>query len=450
MSWLLNIAYLALLLVLSPWLAYQSWRTGKYRKGWGQKFWGAVPDLPPARHRVWFHAVSVGEVNLLKPLLQGIAHVRPDWECVISTTTDTGFALAKSKYPDSTVFYCPLDFTWAIRRALRNIKPQMLVLTELELWPNLIREANKAGVPLAVVNARLSEDSYRGYRRLGWLMRSVLRRVDAIACQNEEYAQRFRDLGVPQKRVMTTGSIKFDNARTNRQNKQTSELRKLAGIDASETVFLAGSTQSPEEALALETYRSLCNTHPDLRLILVPRHPERFDEVARLLSASGLPWLRRSKLMHGSESQHAKAIDRQARDDSLRRKPIILVDTVGELGGWWGMTQIAYVGGSMGTRGGQNMIEPAAYGAAVSFGPKTKNFRDVVRMLLAADSARVVCDQEELTAFVAWCLQHPAEAEAMGGRARELVLSQQGATQQTVDVLLQLAANQDQQTRRAA
>lgn len=371
MAWLLNVAYLLLLAVVSPWLMYQSWRTGKYRRGWGQKFLGRAPELAAGTFRVWFHAVSVGEINLLGPLLAGIKQAQPDWECVISTTTDTGYALAKQKYPEHTLFYCPLDFSWAVRRAIRNIKPNMLVLAELELWPNLIRQAQANGVKVAVVNARLSENSFRGYRRLGGLMRGVLGRIDGIAAQNEEYAARFRQLGVPAGRVFTSGSIKFDNARTNRDNAETLRLQKLAGIKTNEVVFLAGSTQAPEESLAIAAYKALRVDHPTLRLILVPRHPERFDEVARLLVESGLPWVRRSEL------DECAAVACDQTDGKL----VVLVDTVGELGAWWGLTQIAFVGGSMGTRGGQNMIEPAGYGAAVSFGPKTKNFRDVVAMI---------------------------------------------------------------------
>ncbi len=440
MAWLLNLAYLLLLTLVSPWLMYQSWRTGKYRRGWREKFLGQVPKLSNDRFRVWFHAVSVGEINLLGPLLTQLQQAKPDWECVISTTTDTGYELARQKYSDHTVFYCPLDFSWAVKRALRNLRPSMLVLAELELWPNLIREASAAGVKVAVVNARLSESSFRGYRRLGALMRSVLSRINGIAAQNEEYTQRFRDLGVPPERVLTSGSIKFDNARTNRHNADTQSLRRLAGIQAAQTVFLAGSTQSPEEELAIETYRALRGDHPKLRLVLVPRHPERFDEVARLLEASGLPWVRRSAL------KEEEGVCPSSKDES----PILLVDTVGELGAWWGLTQIAFVGGSMGTRGGQNMIEPAGYGAAVSFGPKTKNFHDVVAMMLQANCARVVNDRQEMADFVRWCLEQPAAALEMGQRAASLVVSQQGATQRTIGHLLQIAESMSELRSRAA
>ncbi|MDA7978870.1 MAG: 3-deoxy-D-manno-octulosonic acid transferase [Pirellulales bacterium] len=440
MAWLFNIAYLLLLIVISPWLLYRSWRTGRYRRGWAEKLLGHAPKLTRDRFRIWFHAVSVGEVNLLAPLLEGIARERPEWECVISTTTDTGYELAREKYSEHTVFYAPLDFTWAVDRALANIAPDLLVLAELELWPNLIRRAAGGDVKVAVVNARLSEKSFRGYRRLGWLMRSVLQQLDGIAAQNMDYAKRFELLGIPTERIHTTGSIKFDNAQTDRENERTRRMRTLAGIDNSEKVFLAGSTQAPEEALAIGVYKQLHDAHPDLRLILVPRHPERFDTVARLLNESGLLWKRRSQfddLTADNDSAHAG-------------KPVLLIDTVGELGAWWGVAYIAFVGGSMGTRGGQNMIEPAAYGAAVSFGPKTKNFRDVVEMMKQEDCATVVHDQQEMTEFVRECLTNPVKTGEMEERAKRLVIAQQGATQQTIQFLLAIAGSVQIRQREAA
>jgi 3-deoxy-D-manno-octulosonic-acid transferase len=420
MAYLLNAVYLLLLILASPWLVVQSLRTGKYRAGFGEKFLGLVPRRESDAKCVWLHAVSLGEVSLIGPLVAELKRRHPDFEIVISTTTLTGMALAQSRYGEHTVFYCPLDFTWAVRQAMARIRPDVLVLAELELWPNLIAAAKTRGARVMIANGRLSDRSFRGYGRLGPLARRVLGQVDAIAAQNATYAERFRGLGARDEGVCVTGSLKFDGAQTDRENAATTRLRELAGFAADDIVFLAGSTQDPEERLAIEAYRELAPRYPRLRLVIVPRHPERFEEVARLLASSGLIWEKRTQW-------------KAAGGSSIVR--VLLVDKVGELAAWWGTAAIAYVGGSMGERQGQNMIEPAAYGAAVSFGPKTRNFRDVVELLLEAQAATVVHDGAELTAFVRRCLDEPTFAAGLGDRAARVVASQLGATTRTADVL---------------
>jgi 3-deoxy-D-manno-octulosonic-acid transferase len=423
MSYLLNFIYLGVMALASPWLLYQAVTKRKYREGFREKFFGLVPRTTDARPCLWLHAVSVGEVNLLATFLKEFDRSHPDWQCVISTTTMTGMALAKKKHPKLTVFYCPLDFSWATRTAMRRVRPQCVVLTELELWPNLVRALRKVGARVAIVNARLSEKSFRGYRRVRWLLRPTLDRVDVIAVQNAEYAERFLALGAKPASVRVTGSMKFDGAQMDRNNPATRNLASLAGFTDEDIVFLAGSTQEPEEQLAVETFKRLVTKYPRLRLVIVPRHPERFDTVAQMLDASDISWQRRTNL----------------RPDASSR--VLLVDAVGELGAWWGTATIGFVGGSLGTRGGQNMIEPAAYGTAVSFGPNTWNFRDIVSMLLTADAAIVVNNGDELTRFVERCLEEPAFASELGQRARQLVATQVGATRRTIDLLAPLLAS---------
>ncbi len=423
--YVLDLFYLLLLLVCSPWLLWQAIRKGKYREGYGAKLLGAAPVRQGDRVCVWIHAVSVGEVNLVRPLIAAIRQRRPDWECVLSTTTMTGMALARTRYPDLGVFYAPLDFSWAVSAAMRRIRPHALVLAELELWPNLIAAARRHGARVAVVNGRLSEHSQRGYGWIRPLAAWILRRIDLIAVQDETYARRFRRLGAEATAVHVTGSMKYDGAETDRENEATARLRQLASISPDDVVFLAGSTQDPEESLALDAFLSLADSWPRLRLIVVPRHPDRFDSVAELLARRGAAWQRRTALERGA-------------DPSAR---ILLVDVVGELGAWWGTAQIAYVGGSMGPRGGQNMIEPAAYGAAVSFGPNTRNFRDIVAAMLGRQAALVVHDGEEMTAFVRRCLEDPEYRARLGERARTLVAEQLGATARTFELLDRLIRN---------
>jgi 3-deoxy-D-manno-octulosonic-acid transferase len=423
MAWLFNLFYLLLLAVASPWLVIPSLRTGKYRSGLGERFFGLVPPRDSQRKCVWLHAVSLGEVNLLQTLLEHVERDYPDWDVVISSTTATGYATAKKKYSPRQVFYAPFDFNWAVGNVLRRIRPDVLLLAELEVWPNLLRAAKAQGTKVAVINGRLGERSFQGYRRLSWLLQSTFARIDVVAAQTEQYAERFLALGCPAERVGVTGSLKFDGAQFDRNNAATRRLAKLAGIDAAaDVVFLAGSTQAPEESLALDVFERFASEFPQLKLILVPRHPERFAEVAQLLDRRGIAWRRRSELD-----------DIPANSATMPR--VLLVDAVGELAAWWGQAKIAFVGGSLGSRGGQNMIEPAAYGAAVSFGPNTWNFRDVVSLLLANDAAAVVHDAAGLSQFVQRCLSEPDYAERLGHRAALLVREQQGATQQTMKLL---------------
>jgi 3-deoxy-D-manno-octulosonic-acid transferase len=424
MAYLFNAIYVLLLLAAVPWLLWCRLTQGKYRDGWSQKLWGRVPLRRSRQRCLWLHAVSVGEVNLLAPLIARWEQAHPEWEIVISTTTHAGFALAQKRYAPRMVFYAPLDFTWSVARSMRRIRPSLLVLAELELWPNWIAAAHRAGARVAVVNGRLSARSFRGYHWISRWLRGTLSSLDLVAAQTAEYAQRFISLGVREHSIHVTGSIKFDGAETRRDNPATRKLTALAGIQPTDQVFIAGSTQAPEEALALETFQRLSPQHPNLRLLITPRHPERFDEVARLLDKSGLRWQRRSRL-------------EQEGPDPLAC--VLLIDVVGELGAWWGTSQIAFVGGSLGRRGGQNMIEPAAYGAAVSFGPNTWNFKDVAQSLLESNSAVVVKNAEELQAFVARCLHDRGYALELGRRAQRLVSEQQGAADRTVALLENLA-----------
>jgi 3-deoxy-D-manno-octulosonic-acid transferase len=448
--YLLNILYLLLILATAPSLLWSAVRKGKYREGYAEKLLGLVPRRSPDKKCVWLHAVSVGEVNLLAPLLRKFEREEPDWECVISTTTCAGMALARKKYAGHTAFYCPLDFTWAVNAAMRRIRPDVLVLAELELWPNLLWAARRHGARVAVINGRLSQKSFQGYRRVRWLLSRMLSRIDVLAMQNKTYAERFGALGARPETVHVTGSMKYDGAQTDRENSATRRLAELAGITSDDVVFLAGSTQEPEESIALDVFRRLSPDWPRLRLIIVPRHPERFESVAQMLDASGVAWQRRTKLEHGRKGEAEKG--RQLPSPLLPFSPsplllppvpparVLLVDVVGELGAWWGTAHIAFVGGSLGDRGGQNMIEPAAYGAAVSFGPNTGNFRDIVAALLDRAAAVVVEDKEQLLAFVRDCLLNPSVADALGRRAAELVRKQLGATDRTFQLLRPLAA----------
>ncbi len=432
MGWLLNGVYFVLVLCITPVILWKRFRTGKYRDGWGQKLVGRLPQRESSGSCVWFHAVSVGEVLQLRTVLRELLSLRPDLEIVISTTTSTGHAVAQEQFPNHTVCYFPLDFTWSVKRAIQRIQPSAIVLVELELWPNFIRIASQMDVPLALINGRISERSFRGYLRIRPLMRNLLKRFDLLAVQDSAYADRLIELGAPAEAVHVTGSVKFDGVNTKRDNPATRSIRESLGLKTDELVFLAGSTQSPEEEVGIRIWLALRQEFPQLRLVLVPRHQERFQEVAEVVERFGLPLVRRSVVRDTGELS------------STGEQPVVLIDTLGELGACWGFADIAFVGGSLSVgRGGQNMIEPAAYGAAVVVGPDTKNFRSVIELLQAGDAVRIVEDADALQTTIHDWLTNPEAAQACGRRAQQLVLTQQGATTRTCQMLLPLLGNEE-------
>ena len=432
LGWVLNLAYTALLVAISPVLVYRALVQGKYRAGWREKMWGHAPRRESTGPCVWLHAVSVGEVLLLRTIISELQSQRPDVEVWISTTTHTGHAVAREKYPDCRVFYYPLDFTWAVRNALQRVRPDVIGLAELELWPNFIRAAAAHGATLLLINGRLSERSFRGYSRIRALIRDVLQRFDGIGVQNDEYRDRFITLGARPERVITTGSVKFDGVAGEPDRERIRALRRELKIGEREPVLVAGSTHAPEEAIVLAAYQSLLTDYPGLRLIMAPRHRERFDEVAQLIEQRGFGVLRRSA------ARSAIEIETGGKSAAAASGPtVILLDTLGELTTVWGLAEVAFVGGSLCRRGGQNMLEPCAYGAATLCGPNTWHFRQIVEQLVAAGGLMVVSDADKLQAAIAHFLAHPDEAHLQGARACAVVRSQQGATERTAAMLLQ-------------
>jgi len=414
----LNLIYLVLLAAVSPFLAFRAWKSGKYREGWIEKLLGHAPVRVGDRPCLWFHAVSVGEIQLLRPLIAEFARRRPGWEVVVSTTTTTGLRLARQTYPDLVTFFAPLDFSWSTRKALARIRPTILALVELEVWPNLVRAAKRSGARVAIVNGRLSSRSHKGYRRIRGPLRRTFLRFDSVAVQSDEYAERFEDLGVPRRVIHVTGSVKFDGLEHDRANPRTLELRRALGLTSAQLVFVAGSTMKGEELAALAAYREARTKHPGLRMVIVPRHAERFEDVAALLEAQG------ERVVRLSRDKVAAALGEPP--------PVILIDTIGDLGAAWGLADVAFVGGSLFPgRGGQNMMEPAAYGASVLFGPYTSNFRETVVQLLARDAARRVVDARDLARCLLEDLDNPEAANARGEAARAFVLAQNGASART-------------------
>lgn len=419
MRWIRNGVYLAALLVGLPWLVYRAVWLKKQRRGWWARLTGRIARRDPSRPCLLCHAVSVGEVNLLVPLLAELTRRDPHTEIVIAVTTTAGEKLARQRFPEYRIVPLPWDFSWAVHAWLKRLAPTQLWLAELEIWPNLIGACHRMGIPVKVANGRLGEKSFRGYQRGRWWMGAAFRELEEVAAQTPEIAERFRELGCS--RVQVTGNLKFDGVAGDRQDARVQALARLSGWNLpAGPVWVAGSTQPEEDDLAVEVYRQLIANWPDLKLVLVPRHLQNVPRLVRQLKELAVPFTLRSEL-----------------DGTRSADNVLVVDVIGELGHWWGLADVGYVGGSMGSREGQNMIEPAAYGAAISFGPRTKNFRAIVSELLAADAAVVVRDGGELKAFVEHCLTNPAAAQARGQRARQVITRHQGAAARTVDALWQ-------------
>lgn len=430
MHLVINLFYLLFLFFVSPWVLYRAIRYGRYRRGWMEKLFGLVPlhrpttlKSPDSPGRVWLHAVSVGEVQLLRTLVARFKKERPDLQLIISSSTDSGYALARQLFSDEQVIFAPLDFTWAIANAWKRIRPSLVVLMELELWPNWLRHAERVDCPIAVVNGRLSENSFQGYLRVCRWIEPMFRSLDWVGAQTKQYAERFSQLGASPGVVEVTGNLKFDGAEPNRMATEVLDRRRLLGLstpssaDPEKTfLWVAGSTQHPEEEIVLRAFQKLAPRFPQLKLLLVPRHPERFEEVAHKVAASPFSWARRSECQSTEPPSDWR---------------IFLGDSVGELRWWWGLADVAFVGGSFGDRGGQNMIESCAFGVATCFGPNTKNFADVVELLLKDRACVQLQHPDDLASFLEQVLVDSALQQELGKRAQSSAAEHRGAIDRT-------------------
>ena len=414
-AWGLNLLYLTAYVLLTPLILFRCWFRQRPLGNILQRGLGLSPRLPSDDHCVWMHAVSVGEVNLLEPLLQQLQTNYPRSKFVISTTTATGMQLAKRKYSSCSVFYFPIDFSWAVKNVLRRLAPNLLVLAELEIWPNLIRVAHDRNVPVVVINGRLSEKSYLGYFKRQFLFRRTFQRLDQVVAQSAEDARRFVALGCPDAKVKVSGSIKFDGALQCPEVQLDRDLRQQLQLREGDFLWVAGSTQEPEERMVGRIWLKLIKEFPRFRLVVVPRHPHRGKLIQSDLQSLG------AQVQLRSEDVKAK----------LNAGEILIADTIGELKAWWHLSDAAFVGGSFGDRGGQNMLEPAAVGSAVCFGPNTWNFKSIVKLMLSEGVATQVEHEEDLANLIRTWVADPDAAAAMGRAASDLVQLSTGAVDRT-------------------
>jgi 3-deoxy-D-manno-octulosonic-acid transferase len=410
-----------MLLSLPYWL-YQIVRHGKYRAGFFERM-GRVPvrllpapNHPDTRRIIWVHAVSVGEVLAVGRLVEEMRLRFADHRVLLTTTTDTGQALARQRFGDENVFYFPMDFAFAIRPYLRALRPELVVLAETEFWPNFLRLAHASGAHLAVVNARISDRSWPKYRRFRRALKKMLAPVDLFLAQTQQDGERLRSIGAPAERVQVTGNLKFDITPSAPPAIVDSLRRSLAAENAG-PMLVSGSTVDGEEPPLLKAFQNLRVQHPRAVMILAPRHPERFDDVAILLQQLELPFARRS-----------------AWQGEPLAGGILLLDTMGELAALYALADLAFVGGSLVPRGGHNIIEPAQHGVAIVVGNHTENFRDIVALFQSRDAVRIV-GLAELPLTFMQLLADGAERRGLGRRAQETMRSETGATSRTLDAL---------------
>jgi len=412
--------------VLLPKFLIDAWRHGKYVTGLRQRL-GFIKRLDHnAGPILWLHCVSVGETQAALPLLRAIRKDFPHYRIVASTTTVTGQELAKEIFKDlaDQIFFFPIDWSWTVKRTLRGIQPAAVVLMETELWPAFLRECHRQHIPAVIVNGRISEKSFARYRLVRSFVARVVNCLELAIMQTEADADRLRALGLEASRVLVSGNLKFDAGTTGEQDSLAAQLASRFGLAKTDTI-LAASTHDPEERIIVEVFRSLLKQHSDLRLIIAPRHPERFAEIASLLNATGIPWTSRTAMP-------------TADDESCR---IILLDTIGELRRVLPLSRIVFVGGSIAAVGGHNVLEPAAEACAIVTGPHTANFQEIVTTFLEARALIQLADLPEseignqLTAEVTELLSNREQRTAMGERARQLVEENRGATARTVKAL---------------
>ena len=415
---------LFLALILStPWWLLEMWRHGKYRQGWGERL-GRVPERLRPHHEdtIWVHAVSVGEVLTITRVIEGLRAQLPDCRVVVSTTTDTGQKLARQRFGEENVFYLPLDLPFAVRPYFQALRPNLLLLAESEFWPNLLHQAKLSGAAIAVVNARISDRSLPGYRRFRKLLQPMMQNIDLFLAQSDEDARRLVEIGARPDRVEISGNLKFE-VKPPAKSPIVAAIKRAVQDKGVGPVIVAGSTLEPEEAAMLAVFRQVRERYAFALLVLAPRHPERFDRVAETIDSSGIPYLRRSRWDGASPITPG----------------VFLLDTIGELAAVYEAADVAFVGGSLAQAGGHNIVEAAQFGKAILVGPNTENFRDIIEIFQRSDAVRVIpIGNRTLAQNFLDLLSNREERNALGQRAGDVMRSQQGATEKTVNALLRV------------
>ena len=424
-----NILFAIFFVLASPYYFWRLRRRGNWQQGFAQRFGqydAPVKQALTNRHILWIHAVSVGEVNLCTQLINAIEPRVPNIKIVVSCTTTTGMAELQKHLPTRiTRVYYPIDYEKLVRRAQATVNPQAIVLIEAEIWPNFLWRAAEIGLPVFLANARLSPRSFPRYKRFGWIFRPLFRSFVGVSCQNEEDAQGLLAVGCRPEAVRVVGNMKFDAAaRFSELSKlDTKKMLRQAGWIEGAPVIVAGSTHDGEEMLLVEITRRLREKFPGLFLVIVPRHFERCKDLGKKFKAAGIKFVNRTEIFRNVQLAPGEV-------------ECVLVNTTGELKFFYESADIAFVGKSLTTEGGQNPIEPAALGKAVVFGPHMENFADIARAFVAANAVAQVANAEELERVIGELLADPARRAAMGNSAKAVVAENLGAVHRTMEMIL--------------
>jgi len=410
---LYNIILVLLTVLLSPVILFKLITVPKYRGGISQKLGRVrkkVKRVIQGTRPIWVHAVSVGEVMAAHPLIRELKKKYPGRKLILSTVTVTGNYTARQRVPEAdAVFFFPFDYPWIVRRVIRKINPVIVLVAETELWPNFFRELSRAGIPSAVINGRISESSYKNYLKFKSFFSQVFGQITLFCMQSGEDAARVKDIGAPADRVMVTGNLKFDQKIPPKQSSPVS-------LRGGSKVITAGSTHRGEEAALLEVFRRLREKFPELVLIIAPRHPERFDEVAGLVNRAGYDCQRRTRM--------TGAI-----------KDVLLLDTIGELRSFYGICDIAFVGGSLVKVGGHNLLEPAAMKKPVIFSRYMFNFKEISEALISVGGGILVKDKQELYVQADKLLSDKNYSQQIGNRAFTVIEANSGAAKRTIEAV---------------
>jgi 3-deoxy-D-manno-octulosonic-acid transferase len=412
-----------------PFILYKLATTPKYRINLKQR----LGFLPSEMHNswensewIWLHAVSVGEVIAALPIVKGIKEIHPQIKVLLSTVTVTGYhtALEKAPWADRVIFF-PFDYPWAVKRVINLVKPKLFLTMETELWPNFFHYLAAKNIPSAIINGRLSPQSYKGYYKIRFFMKKVLQEIGFFSMQTEVDAQRICELGAPREKVKVLGNVKFDQATSlaTISPEEVNSLRQSLGLGEDDRVIIAGSTHAGEEEIIIEVFKRLKNQFSPLFLIIAPRHIERTDEIEELIKREGLHSIRRSKLLAGSiRPQRAQY-------------PVIILDTLGELGAIYALATLVFVGGSLVPTGGQNLLEPAVHKKPVFFGPSIYNFEEIGRILKDSGAGIQIADGKQLTQEMQKLLQEPEKLRELGEKAQRVVFTHQGAVARNLHLI---------------
>lgn len=451
MYFLYSFALSVLFIVLLPYFIYQAFKHGKYTGNFRERL-GRLPDgiRGGERPTIWMHAVSVGEFNAARPLIERLKQEFSGHRIIVSTTTLTGQRLARSQASGNfdAVFYFPFDWAFAVRRALTHLSPAAVIILETELWPNFLRECRRRRVATLIVNGRISPRSFSRYLKARAFIARVMQDTSLLIMQSDQDAQRARSLGANSERVQVCGNLKYEisesSSETTNATHLCEELDRQFALSSSTHIIVAGSTAPGEERILLDALRE-ARKHKGLeecRLIIAPRHPERFDEAASLIAQSGFKLARRSEahVMPAAQSEGRLAFETEAvlkAKERLRAADVILLDSVGELAAIYRFATVVFVGGSLVERGGHNIIEPAVYAKPIIIGPYTENFRQIVSDFACAEAVVQVSETgaglaSSFTREVIRLLSDTERAKAMGGRAQNILVKNRGATDCTI------------------